>query len=45
MHVPVAGKGRKGLCKVALDIGKAHSVCSCSVVRLILFLEQGKMEN
>ena len=45
MDVPVTGKGRKGLCKVALDVGKEHSVSSCNLGRLILFLEPGKMEN
>ena len=45
MDVPVAGKGRKGLCKVALDVGKEHSVCSCRCGLLIFFFEPGKMVN
>ena len=43
MDVPVAGKGNEGLCQVALDVGKEHSVCSWSGRRLILVFEPGKM--
>ena len=45
MDVPFAGKGRKRLCKVALDVGKEHSVCSCRCGLLIFFFEPGKMVN